>query len=50
MAHKIGDLPVFWQELAAGSSYEQARCSPELTAIAKALFRPMGKTVADTSK
>jgi tRNA(adenine34) deaminase len=43
MAHKIQDLPTFWRELASGRVYEQARCSPELADIAKALFRPMIK-------
>jgi cytosine deaminase len=43
MAHKLKDLPAFWQELASGHVYEPASCSPELTAIAKDLFRPMGK-------
>jgi cytosine deaminase len=41
MAHKFTDLPTFWQKLGAGSVFEQARCSSELIAIAKALFRPM---------
>jgi tRNA(adenine34) deaminase len=41
MAHKLRDLPEFWQELASGKIFEPARCSPELVAIAKALFRPM---------
>ena len=44
MAHKIQDLPAFWRELAAGRLFEPARCSPELVAIAKALFRPMVQT------
>jgi tRNA(adenine34) deaminase len=44
MAHKIQDLPAFWRELAAGRLFESARCSPELVAIAKALFRPMVQT------
>jgi tRNA(adenine34) deaminase len=43
MAQKIKSLPMFWQELGAGCSFEPARCSPEISAIAKALFRPMGK-------
>ena len=43
MAHKMQDLPEFWRELAAGRSYERARCSPELVAIAKSLFRPMAQ-------
>jgi tRNA(adenine34) deaminase len=43
MAQKIQSLPTFWQELGAGSSFEPARCSPELSAIAKSLFRPMGR-------
>jgi len=43
MAHKVADLPSFWRELASGSKFEPARCSPELVAIAKALFRPMSK-------
>jgi cytosine deaminase len=43
MAHKFADLPAFWQELGAGRVFEQARCSPDLIAIAKALFRPMIK-------
>jgi tRNA(adenine34) deaminase len=41
MALKIQNLPAFWQELAAGRIYEPARCSPELVALAKALFRPI---------
>lgn len=41
MALKIHNLPAFWQELAAGRTFEPARCSPELAALAKALFRPM---------
>jgi tRNA(adenine34) deaminase len=43
MAHKFSDLPTFWQELGAGRIFESARCSSELVAIAKALFRPMSK-------
>jgi tRNA(adenine34) deaminase len=43
MAHKLSDLPTFWQDLGAGHVFEQARCSPDLIAIAKALFRPMSK-------
>jgi len=43
MAGKIQSLPAFWQELATGSIFEPARCSPELTAIAKSLFRPMSR-------
>jgi cytosine deaminase len=41
MALKIQNLPTLWQGLAAGRIYEPARCSPELTALAKALFRPI---------
>lgn len=44
MAHQIQGLPAFWRELASGSIFEPARCSPELVDIAKALFRPMVKT------
>ncbi|MBN1566910.1 MAG: nucleoside deaminase [Acidobacteria bacterium] len=43
MAQKIQNLPVFWQELAAGSAFEPAGCSPELSALARALFHPSGK-------
>jgi cytosine deaminase len=43
MAEKIQNLPAFWQELASGRIFEPARCSPEISAIAKALFRPMGR-------
>lgn len=49
MAHKLKDLPEFWQQLASGHIYEPARCSPELTVIAKSLFRPMGKK-ADSNR
>jgi cytosine deaminase len=42
MARKVHDLPEFWRELASGAVFEPARCSPELTAIAKDLFHPLG--------
>jgi hypothetical protein len=41
MAHRLQDLPEFWREMASGKIFKPARCSPELVAIAKALFRPM---------
>jgi tRNA(adenine34) deaminase len=43
MAQKILSLPDFWQNLAAGSIFEPARCSQELSTIARSLFRPGGK-------
>jgi cytosine deaminase len=43
MAQRFQNLPPFWQELAAGGIFEPARCSPELTALAKALFHPLSK-------
>ena len=43
MAQKISDLPPFWQNMAKNNVYQTAKCSPELAAIAKRLFRPMSK-------
>lgn len=43
MAQRFQNLQPFWQELAMGSIFGPARCSPELSALAKALFHPIGK-------
>jgi cytosine deaminase len=40
MATRISSLPPFWQNMAGDNIYQAAHCSPELTAIAKRLFRP----------
>ncbi|MCX5812934.1 MAG: deaminase [Proteobacteria bacterium] len=42
MAQRISGLPPFWQDMTKGNVYQAANCSPELVAIAKRLFRPMG--------
>ncbi|HNQ63144.1 MAG TPA: nucleoside deaminase [Syntrophorhabdaceae bacterium] len=43
MAQRISSLPPFWSNKAKGNIYRAAECSPELVAIAKRLFHPMGK-------
>jgi hypothetical protein len=42
MVQRLKDLPPFWQGMAAGNVYDRADCSPELSALAARLFRPMG--------
>mgnify|MGYP000884839974 CR=1 FL=1 len=42
MAHKLQDLPPFWQNMAQGMTIEPARCSPVLKELARRLFHPMG--------
>ena len=38
MVHKIGDLPPFWRDAAAGRIYAEADCSPALKDLATRLF------------
>lgn len=39
MAHRMEQLPPFWQKFAAGRDFRQAECSPRLQKIAEDLFR-----------
>ncbi len=41
MVQRLKDLPPFWRERASGNVYARANCSPELSALAARLFRPM---------
>lgn len=41
MATRFDSLPPFWKGMAKGMVLEPARCSPQLRALAKRLFRPM---------
>jgi tRNA(adenine34) deaminase len=38
MVHKIGDLPLYWKEAAAGRTYAEANCSQAMKEIATRLF------------
>ena len=42
MVQRLKDLPPFWQGMAEGNIYGRAVCSPELSALAARLFRPVG--------
>lgn len=43
MAGSLYGLPPFWKAMAQGMILEPARCSPELTVLAKQFFHPMAK-------
>lgn len=40
MAHLMGNLPPFWQNMAQGMVVEPANCSPYLRIVAERLFHP----------
>lgn len=44
MAHLLGNLPPFWQNMAQGMVIEPAKCSPYLRIIAERLFPPLPKS------
>jgi cytosine deaminase len=46
MAHSFENLPPFWKDMARGMVLKSARCSPELSALARRLFRPMSAPAA----
>jgi len=41
MSQRMSGLPPFWQNMAKNNVYKAANCSPELSTIARRLFRPM---------
>ncbi len=50
MAHRMEQLPPFWQKFAAGRDFRQAECSPQLQKIAEDLFRHSIRSFAKGKK
>ncbi len=46
MAHRMEQLPPFWQKFAAGRDFRQAECSPQLQKIAEDLFSHSARSFA----